>query len=117
MERLLRALLTDLSKVLDCLPHSLFIAELKGYGFDDNLLNLVNDFLSHRSQWTKIGNEYSSRKEIISGVRQGSILGPHFFNIHLCGLFFIIEKYYIANFADDNTPYVTGDNIPCVVNF
>ena len=117
MERLLRALLTDLSKVLDCLPHSLFIAELKGYGFDDNLLNLVNDFLSHRSQRTKIGNEYSSRKEIISGVRQGSILGPHFFNIHLCGLFFIIEKYYIANFADDNTPYVTGDNIPCVVNF
>ena len=74
-------------------------------------------FLSHRSQRTKIGNEYSSRKEIISGVRQGSILGPHFFNIHLCGLFFIIEKYYIANFADDNTPYVTGDNIPCVVNF
>ena len=117
MERLLRALLTDLSKVLDCLPHSLFIAELKGYGFDDNLLNLVNDFLSHRSQRTKIGNEYSSRKEIISGVRQGSILGPHFFNIHLCGLFFIIEKYYIANFADDNTPYITGDNIPCVVNF
>ena len=117
MERLLRALLTDLSKVLDCLPHSLFIAELKGYGFDDNLLNLVNDFLSHCSQRTKIGNEYSSRKEIISGVRQGSILGPHFFNIHLCGLFFIIEKYYIANFADDNTPYVTGDNIPCVVNF
>ena len=117
MERLLRALLTDLSKVLDCLPHSLFIAELKGYGFDDNLLNLVNDFLSHRSQRTKIGNEYSSRKEIISGFRQGSILGPLFFNIRICGIFFIIEKYYIANFVDDNTPYVTGDNIPCVVNF
>ena len=117
MERLLRALLTDLSKVLDCLPHSLFIAELKGYGFDDNLLNLVNDFLSHRSQRTKIGNEYSSRKEIISGFRQGSILGPLFFNIRICGIFFIIEKYCIANFVDDNTPYVTGDNIPCVVNF
>ena len=76
MERLLGTLLTDLSKVLDCLSHSLFIAKLKGYGFDNNLLNLVNDYLSHRSQRTKIGNEYSSRKEIISGVRQGSILGP-----------------------------------------
>ena len=117
MERLLGTLLTDLSKVLDCLSHSLFIAKLKGYGFDNNLLHLVNYYLSHRSQRTKIGNEYSSRKEIISGFRQGSILGPLFFNIHICGIFFIIEKYYIANFVDDNTPYVTEDNIPCIVNF
>ena len=109
------ALLTDQSKALDYLPHSLFIAELKDYGFDNNSLNLVNDYLSHRFQRTKIGNEYSSWKERISGVPQGSILGPLFFNIHLCDLFFIIEKFDIANFADDNTLFVTGDNIFSVV--
>ena len=79
------------------------------------MLNLVNDYLSHRFQRTKIGNEYSSWKEIISGARQGSILGPLFFNIHLCDLFYIIEKIDIADFADDNTLYVTGDNISSVV--
>ena len=36
-------------------------------------------------------------------------------NIHLCDLFFIIDKFYIANFVDDNTPYVTGDNTSSVV--
>ena len=46
---------------------------------------------------------------------QGSIIGPFFFNIHSCALFFIIEKFDIVNFADDNTPYVTGDNISSVV--
>ena len=109
------ALLTDLSKAFDCLPHSFFIAKLKAYGFDNNSLNLVNDYLSHRFQRTKIGNDYSSWKEIISGLLQGSILGPLFFNIHLCDLFFIIEKFDNANFADGNTPCVTGDNISSFV--
>ena len=110
-----RALLTDLSKAFDYLPHSLFIAKLKDYGFDNNSFNLVNDYLLHRFQRTKIGNEYSFWKEIISSVSQASILGPLFFNIHLCDLFFIIEKFDIANFADDNTLFVTGDNIFSVV--
>ena len=64
---------------------------------------------------TKIGIEYSSWKETITGVSQGSILGQLFFNIPLCDLFFIIDKFDIANFADNNTPYVTGHNISSVV--
>ena len=95
-------LLKDLSKTFSCLSHSLFIAKLKAYGFGNNSLKLVNDYLSHRFQRTKIGNEYSFWKEVISDVQQGSILGPLFFNIHLCDLYFIIEKVDIANFADGN---------------
>ena len=110
-EKAFGASLNDLSKAFYCLPHSLFIAELKAYGFDNNSLNLVNDYLSYRFQRTKIG----SWKEIILGVLQGSILGPLFFNIHLCNLFCIIEKFDIANFADDNTAYVTGDSISSAV--
>ena len=108
------ALLTNLSKVFGCLPHFLFIAKLKTYSFDNNSLKLVNDYLSHRVQGTKIGNEYSSWKEIMSGVLQCSILGPLFFDIPLCALSSLLIKFDIANFADDNTPYVTRNNISTV---
>ena len=77
------ALLTDLPKAFGCFSHSLFTRKLKAYGFDNNSLKLVNDYLLHCFQRTKIGNEYSSWKEIMSDVLQGSILGPLFFNIHL----------------------------------
>ena len=46
----------------------------------------------------------------MSGIPQGFILGALFFNIHLCDLLFITDKFNIANFASENTPYVTGDN-------
>ena len=47
------ALLTDLSKAFDWLPHSLFIAKLKAHGFDNNSLKLLNDCLLPRSQRSK----------------------------------------------------------------
>ena len=54
-------LLTNLSKAFDSLPHSLFNAKLKADGFDNNSPKLVNDYLSHNFQATKISNEYRNK--------------------------------------------------------
>ena len=42
------ALLTDLSKAFDCIPHDLIIAKLAAYGFDTNALKLIHNYLSNR---------------------------------------------------------------------
>ena len=75
------ALLTNLSKVFDCLPYELIIAKLNAYGFKLPALKLMHSYLSHRKQRTKINHAYSLWDGILFGVPQGSILGPILFNI------------------------------------
>ena len=110
------ALLTDLSKVFDCISHDLLIAKLNAYGLSLSALKLVHSYLQNRKQRTKIGSSYSLWEEIVSGVPQGSILGPLLFNIFLCDLFLSIENNYFTNYADDTTPYVIGNNPDEVVS-
>ena len=59
------ALLTDLSKAFDCLPHELIIAKLYAYGVDMPSLKLINSYLSKRRQRIKINDVYSSWSEIL----------------------------------------------------
>ena len=66
-------------------------------------------------QRIKINSEYSSWEEILFGVTQGSIFGPLLFNIFLCDLFLIMENINIASYADDNTPYTTGNSMEKVI--
>ena len=109
------ALLTDLSKASDCIPHDLIIAKLEAYGLEIGALRRIYAYLINRKQRVKVNEAYSSWKDIIFGVPQGSILGPLLFNIHLCDLFYFLEDFDIASYEDDTTIYTTEKNKESVI--
>ena len=99
----LAAILIDLSKAFDCLPHDLLINKLNSYGLSDQALQLIHSYLSDRKQCLKVGSLLSKLEDIYKGVPQGPILGPVLFNIFPNDIFYFIKDSSLYNYADDNT--------------
>ena len=94
----------DFRKAFDSVPHERLILKLKTYGISGNLIKWIRSFLSGRTQVVKIGKELSSKKEVTSGIPQGSILGPVLFTVFINDLPEIVSSSCKV-FADDTKIY------------
>jgi hypothetical protein len=109
------AILIDLSKAFDTIPHKYLLKKLQNYGLSENAVKLISSYLKNCSQRVKIGDVYSEWTDVKCGVPQGSILGPLLFNIFINDVFYVIEHSELYNYADDNTLSKTNDDIDKLV--
>ena len=87
---------------------------MNAYGCSLYALKLIHNYLSKIQQRTKINQSYSTWKDILFGVPQGSILGPILFNIS--DLFLVAKDVNFASYADDNTIYQLGKTVGDAIN-
>ena len=94
----------DLSKAFDTMNQDLLIAKLGAYGFQEDALVFMKSYFTKR-QRARVNSNFIMWEKIISGVPQGSILGPLLLNILLNDLFLFFENSDLSDYADDNTLY------------
>ena len=54
---------------------------------------------------------YNSWEELLTGVPQGSVLGPLLVNIYLNDILYLVEYINVCNFADDAAPNSSSYNV------
>ena len=91
----------DYSKAFDKCDHNIILEKLHGYGVRDKLLDWITAFLKRRQQIVVVQGSRSKPVWCVSGVPQGSVLGPLLFLVLMLDITKGINHSCLSSFADD----------------
>ena len=74
---------TDFEKAFDKIPHNGLLYKLQASALNKNLISWIQDFLNNRTQFVTVNGQYSKLFKVLSGIPQGSVLGPILFLIYI----------------------------------
>jgi hypothetical protein len=109
---LVAVIFLDLSKAFDIINHSILLHKLKAlFNFSNSAIQLIQNYLSQRSQFTCFNSQCSPHLTITCGVPQGSILGPLLFLLYINDFPSVINSQNeIIMYADDTTLIIPAKN-------
>ena len=90
----------DFEKAFDKVPHQRLLNQVNAYGIRGEIHAWISDFLSNRTQSVRVNSAHSTSSPVLSGVPQGSVLGPVLFLIYVTNISDHINNF-TSLFADD----------------
>ena len=96
----------DFSAAFDRVNHEALIFKLRQLGVGGPFLNIIIEFLTNRKQRVVVDGKHSNYRNVISGVPQGSVLGPLLFILYTHDMWFDLENKLVA-YADDATLFAS----------
>ena len=90
----------EFSKTFDKVPHNRLINKTKAHGIGSFMVNWIESWLSNRYQRVVINGNMSDWLPVLSGVPQGSVLGPILLIVYINDLDVNLNSY-VLKFADD----------------
>ena len=105
------ALFLDLSKAFDTLNFKILLDKLTYYGISTKCLTWFNSYLVNRKQYVQMENIKSDKMTILTGVPQGSVLGPLLFIIYTNDIINCSTHFHPVIYADDTTLINTSINL------
>lgn len=105
---------TDFSKAFDMVNHGILLKKLSRYGVRSKALGWLRSYLSNRQLRVPVNGFLSNEFDVISGVPQGSHLGPVLFRIFLNNISDLKLDYQL--YADDMKIYreVSSERDQCI---
>ena len=91
----------NFSKAFDSVAHERLLVKLQNNGIKGDLLQWIRSFLSGRPQCVNVNGILSDWKDVISGVPQGSVIGPILFVIFINDMPDEVKESVCKVFADD----------------
>ena len=99
----------DYRKAFDSVPHRRLIHKISRYGFGETFTRWITDLLSRRTQTIYLRGNSSQPSEVLSGVPQGSVIGPLLFILYVNEIPELI-KGTAKIFADDTKVFEKSSN-------
>ena len=91
----------DFAKAFDKVDHGIVLKKLSLLGIRGKLLQWIKSFLSSRTQMVLVNGVLSDPAPVISGVPQGSVIGPLLFLILIGDIDKNVAFSFLSSFADD----------------